>query len=107
MKMKIRQITAAMVCALVIAGEAATAACAAGTLEREYGRPECGKPKWKYGRPKCGELADENVRNHSPQRRFVGGARKTQFRHLRQPLKAGPTAIELDVGVTKDGVVAW
>ena len=59
--MKIRQITAAMACALVIAGEAATAACAA--------------ERWN------GNMEGRNA------------------------IESGADWIELDVGVTKDGVL--
>ena len=103
MKMKIRQITAAMVCALVIAGEAATAACAA---ERWNGNMEGRNAESQNGNTEGPNVEswDENV-EITAHRGDSSEAPENTIPAFEAAIESGADWIELDVGVTKDGVL--
>ena len=103
MKMKIRQITAAMVCALVIAGEAATAACAA---ERWNGNMEGRNAESQNGNTEGPNVEswDENV-EITAHRGDSSEAPENTIPAFKAAIESGADWIELDVGVTKDGVL--
>ena len=103
MKMNIRQITAAMVCTLVVAGEASTAACAA---ERWNGNMESRNAESQNGNTEGPNVEswDENV-EITAHRGDSSEAPENTIPAFEAAIESGADWIELDVGVTKDGVL--
>lgn len=128
--MKIRQITAAMVCALVIAGEAATAACAAerwnGNMEGRNAESQNGNTESRNTENRNTENRNTESRNAESQNGNTEGpnaeswdenveitahrgdsseAPENTIPAFEAAIESGADWIELDVGVTKDGVL--
>ena len=114
MKMNIRQIAAAMVCGLMIAGETSIAACAAepwnGNAEdcniSSDGRNANAQIRSEDAQIQNGntESWDENV-EITAHRGDSSEAPENTIPAFEAAIESGADWIELDVGVTKDGIL--
>ena len=115
MKINIRQITAAMVCALVVAGEASTAACAAerwnGNMESRNAESQNGNTESRNTESQNGNMEGPNVESWdenveiTAHRGDSSEAPENTIPAFEAAIESGADWIELDVGVTKDGVL--